>query len=89
MTLPTGPKRPLSRLAVGALVVAVVFATAAGATIGATVALIYCESGCAPPAVASGVLGAALAAVGTAIIGVLVARAFAEWDEIKRRAPEA
>ena len=80
-----GPKAPLSRRAVGGIVVAVILAVVAGATIGSQFAVISCGGGCVPTAVALGVVGAAFGGVGTAIIGLLVARAFVEWDDIKRR----
>lgn len=85
MTHPAGPKRPLSRRAVAGLAAAVVLAALAGATIGSQVAIISCGGGCLASAVLAGALGAALGGVGTAIIGLLVARAFAEWDDIRRR----
>ena len=78
------PRRPLSRGALAAVVVAVILATAAGAVIGSQVAVIACGGGCVPTAVLAGAGTALLTAVGTMIIGLLVARAFAEWDEIKR-----
>jgi hypothetical protein len=86
MTNPlVGRKRPLSRGAVIAIIAAVVLAAGAGATIASQVAVIACGGGCAPTAVAAGLLGGAMGGVGVAIIGVLVARAFVEWEDIKRR----
>src|SRR5437879_733259 len=85
MTHPAvGRKRPLGRGAIAGIAVAVVLATAAGAAIGARVALVICAGGCAVRATAAGLLGAAVAGLGTLIAGVLVARAFAEWDDWNR-----
>lgn len=88
MTAPARPKRPLGRGAVAGIVTAIVLAAAAGATIASQVAVILCDGGCLTTATLAGILGGAIAGIGVAIVGLLVARAFAEWDEI-RKAPDA
>ena len=86
MTSPAvGPKTPLSKAAWTAIAVSVAVAALAGAAIAWQIVAITCDGGCLPQGVTASVFAAALAGVGVAVIGLLVARAFAEWGEIRMR----
>jgi hypothetical protein len=71
------------------VVLAVVVAGACGALIGWAVVDLQCEGSCGGPSTIGALVGALLAAAGTAVIAVLAVQAMAEWrqQEGRRRAP--
>jgi hypothetical protein len=88
------PARPLSALpSVRARVLAffaIVVAGVAGGLIGYAFVKLQCHGNCSTPDGLGGLVGAALAAGGVAVIAVLTLRAMGEWKTIKaERAAEA
>lgn len=71
------------------VVAAVVVAGACGALIGWAVVDLQCDGACGGPSTVGALVGALLAAAGTAVIAVLAVHAMAEWrqQEGRRRAP--
>lgn len=70
------------RLSVGwraFVVISVAISAAAGGSIGVAVARIGCERCGISSAIGGGLLGGAFAAIGMAILAVLIARSFEEW----------
>jgi len=81
--------RPLSalpsvRVRVGAFV-AICLSGLAGALIGHSLISLQCEGDCGGPLGAGILLGAVIAAVGMAVVAVLVMRALGEWREVEGR----
>jgi hypothetical protein len=87
--VPTDDQRPLSALpsrgARLAAFLAILVAGAAGGLIGFALVDIQCEGECAVPASIGTFTGAVVAAVGVAVVAVLVLRAMGEWREIQDR----
>ena len=81
------PSTGLSPLARALIVVAVVVAGACGGLIGWAVADLQCAGDCEVQTGVAGLVGAVLAALGTAVICVLATQAMAEWaaQEGRRR----
>ncbi len=81
--------RSLSALpSVGARVVAfaaILLSGLAGALIGYSLVSLQCEGDCALPTGLGLLIGAVTAAVGMAVVAVLVMRAIGEWREIEDR----
>lgn len=64
---------------------AIVLAGACGGLIGYAVTDLQCEGDCTVPAGLGGIIGAALAAAGVAVVAVLALRAMGEWHTIRER----
>lgn len=84
------PRRPLETAVppVGARVlafVAILIAGACGGLIGYAVADLQCTGECTVPTGLGGLAGAVLAALGVAVVAVLVLRAMGEWRTIHAR----
>ena len=88
---PDAPVAPTALPSVGARVLAfaaIVLAGAAGAFIGYAFAELQCnDGGCGLEKALFAVLGAVVAAVGTAIVVVLTLRAMGEWRTIQATRP--
>jgi hypothetical protein len=70
--------------------VAILVAGACGGIIGSAIADLQCTGDCTVPTGLAGVVGAVLAALGVAVVAVLVLRAMGEWQTIRaRREPVA
>lgn len=84
------PDRPLSALpspgARAAAFVAILLGGLAGGLIGYALVNLQCSGSCGVPLGLGAFTGAAVAAVGTAVIAVLVLRAVGEWRELQDRA---
>ncbi|MGD9702090.1 MAG: hypothetical protein AB7Q42_06710 [Acidimicrobiia bacterium] len=65
--------------------IAIVVAGAAGGLIGWALVDVQCTGNCGTATTIGAVIGALGAAIGTAVIAVLVLRAMGEWHEIKDR----
>ncbi len=65
---------------------AIIVAGFAGGLIGYALVEIQCEGDCAVPIGLGLLAGAVIAAVGMAVVAVLVMRAMGEWQEIEDRA---
>ncbi len=87
MPATTGPRR----LGRALIVLAVVAAGACGALIGWAVADLQCTGDCEVQTGMGSLVGAIVAALGTALICVLATQAMAEWkaQEGRRRSPDA
>jgi hypothetical protein len=83
------PTRSASPLARALTVSSVLVAGACGGLIGWAVVDLQCEGDCVVQTGLGGLVGAVLAAAGTALICVLAIQAMAEWraQEGRRRAP--
>ena len=83
------PARPLSALpstrARVAAFTAICVGGLAGALIGFGFVDIQCTGSCATPDAIGGLVGAVLAALGTAVVAVLALRAIGEWRQIGDR----
>jgi hypothetical protein len=81
--------RPLSALpSVGARIaafVAICLAGLAGAVIGGSLVSLQCDGDCAVPVGLGLFAGAVVAALGMAVVAVLVMRAAGEWRELEDR----
>ena len=88
---PEHSSRPLSalpsRTARGLAFAAIVVAGAAGGLIGWALVDVQCTGDCGTAEAIGAVIGALGAAIGTAVIAVLVLRAMGEWHEIQDRRP--
>lgn len=84
MTEPTAGPRP-SLLARILTVLSVAVAGACGGLIGWAVVDLQCEGSCTPQSSLGALIGALLAAVGTAVICVLAIQAMAEWHQQEGR----
>jgi putative effector of murein hydrolase len=82
--------RPLSAIpSVGARIAAfaaIILAGLTGAIIGGALVSVQCEGDCALPIGIGLLIGAVAAAVGMAVVAVLVLRAIGEWREYEDRA---
>lgn len=65
--------------------VAIVVAGAVGAFIGYGFTDLQCRGDCATPDALGALVGAAIAAVGVAIVVILALRAMGEWQSVQRR----
>jgi hypothetical protein len=65
--------------------VAIIVGGLAGGLIGFSLVKVQCTGSCDTPKALGGGIGAVLAAVGTAVVAVLVLRAMGEWREIQDR----
>jgi hypothetical protein len=74
-----------SRLARALAFVAILVGGAAGGLIGYALVDVQCEGSCDTPRALGAGVGAVLAAVGTAIVAILVLRAMGEWRDIQDR----
>jgi hypothetical protein len=87
--VPPTPERPLSAipspLARGVAFASILLGGLAGALIGYALVDIQCEGDCAVPKGLGLLAGALVAAIGMAIVSVLVLRAMGEWREIQDR----
>ena len=87
--MPPDPERPLSALpSTRARVLAfaaICVGGLAGALIGYGFVDIQCTGSCATPNAIGALTGAALAALGTAVVAVLALRAMGEWRQISDR----
>lgn len=85
------PERPLSALpspaARAAAFAAICLAGVAGALIGYSLVELQCDGDCAVPLGLGILAGAVAAAVGMAVVAVLVLRAVGEWRELQDRQP--
>ena len=72
------PSRQARAVAFGAIVVAGI----CGALIGYSFVSIQCHGACSAPEGAGAIVGAIIAAVGVAVVAVLVLRAMGEWKTI-------
>jgi hypothetical protein len=75
------PSRRARALAFAAILVA----GACGALIGYSFVSIQCHGSCSAPEGAGSIVGAVIAAVGVAVVAVLVLRAMGEWKTITDR----
>ena len=62
---------------------AIVVAGACGGLIGHAIVSVQCHGSCRTPTAVGGIVGAVIAAVGVAVVSVLVLRALGEWRVIK------
>ena len=87
--MPPEPRRPLSALpsarARALAFVAICVGGLAGALIGYGFVDLQCTGSCATPDAIGGLVGAALAAAGTAVVAVLALRAMGEWRQLGDR----
>ena len=87
--VPAPAPRPLSalpsRVARALAFVAILIGGAAGGLIGYALIEVQCTGSCGTPTALGAAIGAVLAAMGTAVVAVLVLRAMGEWREIQDR----
>ncbi len=83
------PARPVSALpstrARALAFVAILAAGACGGLIGYSFVSLQCHGACTTPEGAGAIVGAAIAAIGVAVIAVLVLRAMGEWRTIAQQ----
>jgi hypothetical protein len=84
-----GDDRPLSALpSVGVRVgafVAILLSGLAGGVIGYSLVALQCDGDCSVPTGIGMLVGALVAAIGMAVVAVLVMRALGEWREVEDR----
>jgi hypothetical protein len=74
-----------SRLARGLAFVAILVGGFTGGLIGYALIDVQCTGSCGTPRAIGAAVGAVAAAIGTAVVSILVLRAMGEWREIQDR----
>lgn len=83
---PSGPLSALPSRAARALAfVAILVGGFAGGLIGYALVKVQCSGSCDTPRALGAAIGAVAAAIGTAVVSILVLRAMGEWREIQDR----
>jgi hypothetical protein len=67
--------------------IAVLIGGLCGGLIGFGFVRLQCDGDCTTPEAIGGLVGAVLAAAGTAVVAVLVLRAMGEWRQLQDRPP--
>lgn len=82
---PAGLSALPSRLARWVAFIAILIGAGAGGLIGWALVDVQCTGSCGTPRALGAGIGAIVAAIGTAVVSVLVLRAMGEWREIQDR----